>query len=440
MADMVIAGDRVLVGDGFRPAAVFVADGRIARVGAIEEAPDDAVRLAPDEVLLPGLVDTHVHVNEPGRTEWEGFRTATAAAAAGGVTTLIDMPLNAIPPTVDVPALEVKRAAAAPAALVDVGFWGGAVPASLGRLRALWDEGVFGFKCFLAPSGVDEFPHLVREQLDAALDELAAFDGLLIVHAEDPAVLDRAANAGGRDYPAFVASRPEEAETAAIRAVLDGLRRTGGRAHVLHLSAASAVPLVREAKAEGLRITAETCPHYLVFDEGHIPSGATEYKCCPPIRDAANQDALWAALVDGTIDLVVSDHSPSTAERKFAGDGDFQVAWGGIAGLQFGLPAVWTEARRRGVPLETVVGWFSRATADFVGLTAKGRIEAGADADLAVFAPDEAHRVEVDELRFRNPVSAYLGHDLVGVVRRTVLAGTPIDPAAPPRGRLLRRG
>lgn len=436
---MVIAGDRVLVGDGFRPAAVFVEDGRIARVGDLAEAPADAVRLAPDEVLLPGLVDTHVHVNEPGRTEWEGFRTATAAAAAGGVTTLIDMPLNAIPPTVDVPALEVKRAAAAPAALVDVGFWGGAVPASLGRLRGLWDEGVFGFKCFLAPSGVDEFPHLTREQLDAALDELAAFDGLLIVHAEDPAVLDRAANAGGRDYPAFVASRPEEAETAAIRAVLDGLRRTGGRAHVLHLSAASAVPLIREAKAEGLRITAETCPHYLVFDEAHIPDGATEYKCCPPIRDAANQDALWAALVDGTIDLVVSDHSPSTAERKFAGDGDFQVAWGGIAGLQFGLPAVWTEARRRGVPLEIVVGWFSRATADFAGLTAKGRIEPGADADLAVFAPEEAHRIAVDELRFRNPVSAYLGHDLVGVVRRTVLAGAPVDPAAGPRGRLLRR-
>jgi allantoinase len=439
VTDLVIAGDRVLVEGTLRPAALFLQDGRILRIGAIDEAPTDAVRLAPDEVLLPGLVDTHVHVNEPGRTEWEGFRTATAAAAAGGVTTVIDMPLNSIPPTVDVPALDVKRAAAAPAALVDVGFWGGAVPASLSRLRPLWDEGVFGFKCFLAPSGVDEFPHLTREQLDAALDELAAFDGLLIVHAEDPAVLDRAANSGGPDYPAFVASRPEEAETAAIGAVLDGLRRTGGRAHVLHLSAASAVPLIRDAKAEGLRITAETCPHYLVFDEAHIPEGATQYKCCPPIRDAANQDALWAALLDGTIDLVVSDHSPSTAERKFAGDGDFQIAWGGISGLQFGLPAVWTEARRRGVPLERVVGWFSRATADFAGLTAKGRIEAGADADLVVFAPDAAHRVEADELRYRNRVSAYIGHDLVGVVRRTYLAGAPIDVEAAPRGRLLTR-
>jgi allantoinase len=349
------------------------------------------------------------------------------------------MPLNSIPPTVDVPALETKQAAAAPAALVDVGFWGGAVPVSLGALRPLWDAGVFGCKCFLAPSGVDEFPHLDRAQLDAALDELAAFDGLLIVHAEDPEVLEAAANRGGRRYPAFVASRPEEAETAAIAAVLDGLRRTGGRAHILHLSAASAVPLIRAAKAEGLRVTAETCPHYLVFDEAHIPDGATQYKCCPPIRDAANQDALWAALLDGTIDLVVSDHSPSTAERKLAGDGDFQVAWGGIAGLQFGLPAVWTEARRRDVPLERVVGWFSRATADFAGLAGKGRIAAGADADLVVFAPAEAHRIAVDELRFRNPVSAYLGHDLVGVVRETYLAGRPVDLDGAPRGRLLRR-
>ncbi|MGN6444511.1 allantoinase AllB [Amnibacterium sp.] len=439
VTDLVLASPRVLVDGAFQPACVSIADGRIVRVAALEEAPADAVRLGPDEVLLPGLVDTHVHVNEPGRTEWEGFRTATAAAAAGGVTTLIDMPLNAIPPTVDVPALELKRAAAAPAALVDIGFWGGAVPGSLGRLLPLWEEGVFGFKCFLAPSGVDEFPHLTREQLDAALDELAGFDGLLIVHAEDPEVLDRAAGPGGPGYPAFVASRPEAAETTAIAAVIDGLRRTGGRAHILHLSAASAVEQIRAAKAEGLRITAETCPHYLVFDEAHIPDGATQYKCCPPIRDAANQDVLWAGLLDGTIDLVVSDHSPSTAERKFAGDGDFQVAWGGIAGLQFGLPAVWTAARRRGVPLETVVGWCSSATADFAGLAGKGRIAPGADADLVVFAPEAAHRVDPQELRYRNRVSAYIGHDLVGAVRRTYLAGEPVDASGSPRGRLLTR-
>jgi allantoinase len=439
VTDLVITGDRVLVDGAFRPAAVTLRDGRILRVGPAEDAPADAVRLADDEVLLPGLVDTHVHVNEPGRTEWEGFRTATAAAAAGGVTTMIDMPLNSIPPTIDPAALAVKRAAAEPAALVDVGFWGGAVPDSLGALRALWDDGVFGFKCFLAPSGVDEFPHLVREQLDAALDELAAFDGLLIVHAEDPDVLIRHANAGGPHYPTFVESRPEEAETTAIGAVLDGLRRTGGRAHILHLSAASALPMIRAARAEGLRVTAETCPHYLVFDEAHIPDGATQYKCCPPIRDAANQDALWDALLDGTIDLVVSDHSPSTAERKFAGAGDFQVAWGGISGLQFGLTAVWTEARRRGIPLERVLAWTSSSTADFAGLSGKGRIAEGADADLVVFAPEAPHHVDAEELRYRNRVSAYIGHDLVGVVRRTYLAGEPVDPGASPRGRLLTR-
>lgn len=439
MTDFVLAADRALIDGVLRPAAVFIRDGRIARVGALEEAPADTARLAPDEVLLPGLVDTHVHVNEPGRTEWEGFRTATTAAAAGGVTTLIDMPLNSIPPTIDVPALEVKREAAARSAMIDIGFWGGAVPDSLGGLRALWDAGVFGFKCFLAPSGVDEFPHLNHRQLNEALDELATFDGLLIVHAEDPDVLVRAANAGGPDYPRFVESRPEEAETTAIGAVLDGLRRTGGRAHILHLSAASAIPMIRQAKADGLRVTAETCPHYLVFDAAHIPDGATQYKCCPPIRDAANQDALWAGLLDGTIDLVVSDHSPSTAERKFAGAGDFQVAWGGIAGLQFGLPAVWTEARRRGVPLETVVGWFSRNTADFAGLTTKGRIAEGADADLTVFAPDALHRIDARELRYRNRVSAYIGHELAGVVRATYLAGEPVDLDGSPRGRLLPR-
>ena len=253
-------------------------------------------------------------------------------------------------------------------------------------------------------------------------------------------MLARHASAGGRAYPAFVESRPEEAETTAIRAVLDGAAAHRRRGRTSCTSrAASAVPLIREAKAEGLRVTAETCPHYLVFDEAHIPDGATQYKCCPPIRDAANQDALWAALLDGTIDLVVSDHSPSTPERKLAGDGDFQVAWGGISGLQLGLAAVWTEAGRRGVPLEQVVGWFSRRTADFAGLGAKGRIAEGADADLVVFAPEEAHRVDAAELRYRNRISAYVGHDLVGVVRATYLAGALVDLDGEPSGRLLTR-
>ena len=389
MADLVIRARRAFVDGALTPATVVVEGGRIREVRGGGDSAVADVELGDDEVLLPGLVDTHVHVNEPGRTEWEGFASATRAALAGGVTTIVDMPLNSIPPTVDPAALEIKRRAADGAVAVDTGFWGGAVPASLGSLEALWDEGVFGFKAFLAPSGVDEFPHLDRAQLLAALTEIAGFGGLLIVHAEDPQVLDAAPHGGGRDYRRFVGSRPPEAETAAIGAVIDGVRRTGARAHILHLSSAAALPMLAAAKAEGLPITVETCPHYLVFDEAHIPDGATEYKCCPPIRDTANQDALWAALQDGTIDMVVSDHSPSTADRKFAGDGDFDVAWGGVAGLQFGLAAVWTAARTRGIPLETVLPWFTSAPADVVGLGAKGRIAPGADADLVVLDPEQ---------------------------------------------------
>lgn len=436
-APTALRGRRVLIDGAFRPATVRLGNGRVTAIEPYE-AGSDALTLQDDEVLLPGLVDTHVHINEPGRTSWEGFRTATDAAAAGGVTTLIDMPLNSIPPTIDPAALEVKQEAARGAVSVDVGFWGGAVPDSLGHLRALWDRGVFGFKAFLAPSGVDEFPHLDRAQLHSALDELAPFDGLLIVHAEDPDVLVRAANSGGRVYRRFVDSRPPEAETEAIAAVLAGIRRTGGRAHILHLSAAAALPMLAAAKSEGLRVTVETCPHYLTLDAEHIPDGATQYKCCPPIRDAGNRDALWAGLLDGTIDLIVSDHSPSTPERKFAGDGDFQVAWGGIAGLQSGLAAVWTAARERGVPLERVVGWMASATADFAGLTGKGRIQIGGAADVAVFAPDEAVTLHPEQLRYRNAVSAYLDRPFTGRVRSTWLSGSRVD-AATPSGRLLSR-
>ncbi|WP_210480254.1 allantoinase AllB [Naasia sp. SYSU D00948] len=439
--DRVVRGRRVLVDGSFRPAAVGIREGRIAAVAQVdaELSAGEVTDLADDEVLLPGLVDTHVHINEPGRTEWEGFATATRAAAAGGVTTLIDMPLNSIPPTVDVPALELKRDAARAASVVDVGFWGGAVPDSLGSLRQLHDAGVFGFKAFLSPSGVDEFPELSREQLLRALEEIAGFGGLLIVHAEDPAVLERSGNEGGRSYPRFVDSRPPEAEISAIEAVIDGVRRTGARAHILHLSAADALPVLAAAKAEGLPVTAETCPHYLALDEEHIPDGATQYKCCPPIRDAANQDALWRGLLDGTLDFIVSDHSPSTPERKFAGDGDFSVAWGGIAGLQLGLPAVWTAARRRGIPLERVVRWMAENTARFAGLPDRGRIAAGAQADLVVFAPDEPLHVDARGLLHRNPVSAYDGADLSGRVRATLLRGRPVNPEGPAAGRLLKR-
>ena len=435
--DLVIRSASALVAGGFRAVEIGVTDGRIAAIsdplGAAGQLEGDQyITLAHDEVLLPGIVDTHVHINEPGRTEWEGFATATAAAAAGGVTTLIDMPLNSIPATTSAEALEVKRSVATVA--VDTGFWGGAVPENLGHLRPLHDAGVFGFKAFLAPSGVDEFGHLDAVQLEAALDEIADLGSLLIVHAEDPGVLDAHVDDGGADYHRFVQSRPHEAETTAIQRVIDGVRRTGARAHILHLSSAAALPTLRAAKAEGLPITVETCPHYLTIAEEQIPDGATQFKCCPPIRDEANRDALWQALLDGDIDIVVTDHSPATVELKTRGGGDFGLAWGGIAGLQLGLAAVWTEAARRGIPLDRVLGWMSRGPADLVGLSRKGRLEVGADADLVAFAPDATFTVHADELLHKNPVSAYDGRELRGVVRRTWVRGE-----APGHGELLSR-
>lgn len=387
------------------------------------------IELADDEVLIPGLVDTHVHINEPGRTEWEGFDTATRAAAAGGVTTLIDMPLNSIPPTTTPANLAIKQAAAEGAVHVDVGFWGGAVPENLGHLRELHEAGVFGFKCFLAPSGVDEFGHLDGAQLEAALEELATFGGRLLVHAEDPIVLHAHENAGGPGYADFVASRPPEAEIVAIRRVIDGVRRTGTPAHILHLSSAASLPELRAARAEGLPITVETCPHYLALASEDIADGETQYKCAPPIRDEANRDALWRALLDGDIDQIVTDHSPSTTELKFAGHGDFGVAWGGIAGLQLGLSAVWTAAAERGIPLELVLGWMAETPARLVKLHDRGVIRVGARADLAVFAPDARRTIRAAELLHKNPVSAFDGAELRGLVRRTWLAGRDILPA-----------
>ncbi|PYY50270.1 allantoinase AllB [Curtobacterium sp. MCBD17_023] len=427
-ADLVLRAQRAWIDGAFRPASVVVRDGRIVSVGPVDAAVtgqrDETV---PDgHVLLPGLVDTHVHVNEPGRTEWEGFASATRAAALGGVTTIIDMPLNSIPATVDVPALAVKRASAAGRVAVDVGFWGGAVPGNAGSLGDLHDAGVFGFKCFTAPSGVDEFPHLDPGALRQAIGEVAALDALLIVHAEDPEHLVDHDALGGR-YRDFLATRPAQAERSAIARVIDGARETGARVHVLHLSDAGALPMIRAAKDDGVRITVETCPHYLAFEAGSIPDGATAYKCCPPIRDDANRDALWAGLLDGTIDMVVSDHSPSTADLKVD---DWGLAWGGIAGLQVGFRAVWTEAVRRGLPLDAVVPAVTTGPAALAGFTDRGRIAPGALAHFAVFDPDAESTVRADALAHRNPVSAFDGLSVRGRVTGTWLRGRRITSTA----------
>jgi allantoinase len=440
--ELVLRSTRVLTPCGTRAASVEVAGGRITAVRAHDTAVPPGARLEDlgDDVLLPGLVDTHVHINDPGRTEWEGFRTATRAAAAGGITTLVDMPLNSLPPTTTVGHLRTKREAARDRAHVDVGFWGGALPGNLGDLRPLHDAGVFGFKAFLSPSGVDEFPHLDREQLARSLAEIAGFGGLLIVHAEDPHRLAAAPQRGGPRYAHFLASRPREAEDTAIAHLVDLARRLHARVHVLHLSSAGALPLLAAARAEGVRVTVETCPHYLTLTAEEVPDGAAAFKCCPPIREAANRDLLWRALADGTVDCVVTDHSPSTAALK---TDDFATAWGGISGLQLSLSAVWTEARRRGHTLEDVVRWMSARTAELVGLgERKGAVEAGRDADFAVLAPDEGFTVDPAALQHRNPVTAYAGRRLYGVVRSTWLRGERVyadGEFTEPRGRLLTR-
>ncbi|WP_435842984.1 allantoinase AllB [Streptomyces lavendulae] len=439
--ELVVRSTRVITPEGTRAASVAVAGGKITAVLAHDAEVPAGARLEDfgDDVLLPGLVDTHVHVNDPGRTEWEGFWTATRAAAAGGITTILDMPLNSLPPTTTVDHLRVKQEVARSKAHVDVGFWGGALPDNVKDLRPLHDAGVYGFKCFLSPSGVDEFPLLDQEQLATSLAEITGFGGLLIVHAEDPHHLESAPQNPGPKYADFLASRPQDAENTAIQNLIAQAKRLNARVHVLHLSSASALPLIAAAKAEGVAVTVESCPHFLTLTAEEVPDGATEFKCCPPIREAANQDVLWDALADGTIDCIVSDHSPSTADLK---TGDFATAWGGISSLQLGLPAIWTEARKRGRTLEEVARWMSTAPAAIAGLAAKGAIEAGRDADFAVLAPEETFTVDPAHLHHRNQVTAYAGKTLHGVVKSTWLRGTQIaDHGIPtePTGLLLER-
>jgi allantoinase len=442
--DLVVRSRRTVLPAGTRAAAVAVSGPSIAAIASYGERLDAArdVDLG-DLPLLPGLVDTHVHVNEPGRTEWEGFATATRAAAAGGVTTICDMPLNSVPPTTSMAALRDKRAAAAGKCWVDVAFWGGAVPGNADSLLALHQAGVVGFKCFLLDSGVPEFPPLAVAEMRSVLGSLAAMDALLVVHAEDGSQVSAAS---GRDFSSFVASRPPVAERRAIEKVVAGAAATRARAHIVHLSAAECVAMIAGAKAAGVRLSAETCPHYLFFASEEVPDGATEFKCCPPIRGAVNREALWRGLEAGVIECVVSDHSPCPPELKSPGSGDFGAAWGGIASLQVGLSAVWTAARRRGGTLDHVARWMATAPAALAGLSAKGRVAVGYDADLVAFDPEQSFVVDPARLEQRHPVTPYAGRTLIGRVRQAWLRGTSVlgaDSGAPdgePVGRLLNRG
>jgi allantoinase len=395
-----------------------------------------------NHVVMAVLVDTHVHVNEPGRADWEGFETATRAAAAGGVTTLFDMPLNSIPPTTSVAALREKAAAASPKCFVDVGFWGGVVPGNTGELAAMARLGVPGFKCFLVPSGVPEFGDVSEADLTAALAEIARIGAVLLVHAEHPRWLADAPAGDRRKYATYLATRPSRAEDEAVALLVRLGRETRARIHVVHLSSASALAQVERARSDGLPFSTETCPHYLFFESETIPDGATEFKCAPPIRNAANRSRLWDGLASGAIEMIVSDHSPAPAEVKSRDTGDFLAAWGGISSLQLRLPATWTEARRLGFPIERLAEWLCAAPARLAGVSnRKGSIALGADADLVVWDPEAAFEVRVESIHHRHKLTPYLGRTLFGAVEATFLRGEKIFEngrfVGLPRGRIL---
>ncbi len=442
--DLVIRSTHVISDIGDRPAAVCVSDGRIVKIAAFDEVISAKKDITITGALIPGLVDTHVHINEPGRTQWEGFESATKAAAAGGVTTVIDMPLNSIPPTTNVAALAVKKAAATGKCSVDVGFWGGSIPGNVSDLKGLHDEGVFGFKCFLLHSGVDEFPGSDLVDLTAALKELVTLDALMVVHAEDSIAIQKSIKPSSRSYSEFLASRPKGAENVAIAQLIEQARTIKGRVHVLHLSSGDSLALIRSAKADGVRISAETCPHYLALTAEEIADGATQYKCCPPIREKINQDELWQGLKSGVIDLIVSDHSPCTEDLKIFDIGDFQQAWGGISSLQLGISIIWTQAREQDVSLWQVMKWMSQKPAELAGLERKGAIKVGMDADFAEFDTEAQFTVEPTALFHKNQITPYQGKTLQGKIKQTWLRGELIFKDASminsPHGEFLIRG
>lgn len=429
-----IQSTRVILDSDVRPARITFDGGVITSVDARGFADRDF----GDLVIMPGLVDSHVHVNQPGRTGWEGFETATRAAAAGGTTTIVDMPLNSIPPTTSVQALEEKRRAAAGLISVDVAFWGGLVPGSITDLEPMAGEGVCGFKAFLVDSGAPEFPPVTIEQLDAGMVRLADLGLPMLVHAEDPASLLQPVG-DPRVYSTYLASRPLQSEVRAVDTIAVVAESAGARAHILHVSSGDAA----DAVARGGALSGETCPHYLTFSAEDVASGATEYKCAPPIRESPHREALWDALRHGHLSMVVSDHSPAPPEIKDVDGGNFLNAWGGIASLQVRLPAVWHGAVTRGFHLPILARWLAAAPAELAGLDdRKGSIEVGFDADFVVWDPDGVTEVKASDLEHRHPLSPYEGMRLRGKVSTTILGGLMIfggGAVTGSRGRMLKR-
>jgi allantoinase len=445
--DVIFRSQSVVLPGAIEAAAVVVRQGRVHDVRPVNSVPAGDVIELGDQTLLPGLVDSHVHINEPGRTHWEGFETITRAAAAGGVTTLVDMPLNCIPSTCSADALRTKLASTPGKCHVDVGFWGGVVPGNAAELRGLHEAGVLGFKCFLAPSGVDEFECVGEADLRKAMLILADLGAVLLAHSEVPGPLEAAdgvwQGADPRSHATWLASRPPAAELEAIELLIGLSRETGCRVHIVHLATREALPMLANARAEGLPITVETCPHYLTIAAEDVPDGGTAFKCAPPLRERANQDGLWQGLEDGLIDLIATDHSPSPPDIKCLDTGRFDSAWGGIASIQLSLPVVWAAAAQRGIGLDRVVDWMASAPAQLAGISGrKGAIEVGRDADLVVFEPDARWTVDASELHHRHSITPYDGAAVLGRVRQTYLRGELIardSQPQPPQGSPLLR-
>ena len=447
MSSWIVRSERVVLPDGMRPAEIHVSEGRITGVSLGTQGNSGAHGTLIDAgsaVVMPGLVDTHVHINDPGRADWEGFETATRAAAAGGVTTLVDMPLNSIPATTTVAALDAKRRAAEGRCHVDVGFWGGVVPGNAGDIEPLARAGVLGFKCFLSPSGVAEFGHVSEADLRQAMPIIASTGLPLLVHAELPALLrEPDPRADPHSYATWLDSRPATAEQAAIELLIELSARTSARIHIVHLASADALASIGGARARGVPLTVETCPHYLTFCAEDVADGDTAVKCAPPIREGEHRERLWRALADGHIDLIATDHSPAPAALKHLDDGNFIAAWGGIASLQISLPIVWTGARQRGLAVSKLAQWMSAAPARLAGLQGrKGAIAAGHDADLVIVDPDREITVDASRLYHRHAVTPYDGARLRGLVLATMLRGEIVfdhgECVGAPSGRAIK--
>ncbi|ODM96822.1 putative allantoinase 1 [Orchesella cincta] len=425
-----IYGERVLIGDELVPATIIISNGKITEIqrhvsGYNFCSSDDSVFNAGNNVVMPGIFDSHVHINEPGRTEWEGFFTATKAALAGGITTIIDMPLNSIPPTTTLENLEVKLKAANGKCHTDLGFWGGVVPGSTDSLKPMINKGVIGFKCFLIHSGVDEFPCVNEDEVDRALNAIKGTGAVLAFHAETDCGSCTTDNADPNQYSSFLASRPDEMELDAIKMV-DRLCRKhkNVRCHIVHLSTARALPIISKLKEDGFPITVESCPHYLTLNPQEISDKQTQFKCCPPIRDSNNQNELWNGLKTGVIDMIVSDHSPCTADLKQPGEKNFMEAWGGISSVQFGLSIIWSQAEARGFNIPTLSRWMSQEPARLAGMSnVKGKLDINYDADIVIWNDEETFQVTDDIILYRNKITPYKGKLLKGKVLATILRG-----------------